>query len=165
MSSTLFYLCLSFLTLLSNGNSIGAEVIWFFIRVFFHIFPRAADKGRAPSSAYLVFLLATCVCGFRLCHCKGFFHLQCCLGHTWVRGSTILFYEYFFRCFCQVHSSPFLKLPYFTSKDKTQQSNTLKRKWYDIFVHENMIYIYIRCNLEHAKPKNDKKILKIRRLL
>lgn len=148
MSSTLFYLCLSFLTLLSNGNSIGAEVIWFFIRVFFHIFPRAADKGRAPSSAYLVFLLATCVCGFRLCHCKGFFHLQCCLGHTWVRGSTILFYEYFFRCFCQVHSSPFLKLPYFTSKGETSACWQLEKKRYDILeTCIKMIYIAISSEL------------------
>ena len=63
--------------------------------------------------------VCACVCVFILFHLEGFFRLQ----DVWdiIKGyrSEILCCEYHSRCFCQVPSSPFLKMSYFTSKDET----------------------------------------------
>ena len=66
-----------------------------------------------------VCVVSVCVCVFMIFHRKGFFCLQWCLGHTWEYRSMILCCEYYSRCFCQVPSSPFPKMSYFTSKDET----------------------------------------------
>ena len=63
--------------------------------------------------------MCVCVCVFVPIHCRRFFHLQWCLGDTWVYRSTILYCRHYTVCFCQVPSSQFLNLSYFTSKDKT----------------------------------------------
>ena len=60
-----------------------------------------------------------CVCVFILFHLGGFFQLQWCLWHTWdVRINDLVLWVYA-RCFCQVPSSLFPNLSYFTSKDET----------------------------------------------
>ena len=48
---------------------------------------------------------------------------------------------------------------------KLQQAKKLERKRYDICVSGKMIYIDIGYKLDRAKPTNDEKTLKIRRLL
>ena len=42
--------------------------------------------------------------------------------------STNMCCEYYSRCFCQVPSSPFLKMSYFTSKDETPPADKLEIK-------------------------------------
>ena len=70
-----------------------------------------------------------CVFVFLDFHRKGFLPLQqWCLQYTWLYKSTILWCEYYSRCFCQVSLSPFLNMSYLTSKDESpasQQYNTL----------------------------------------
>ena len=57
-----------------------------------------------------------------------------CLRHTEGYASLMLCCEYHSRCFCQVHSSPYLKMSYFTSsKDKTPPRRETGEKRYDIF--------------------------------
>ena len=48
---------------------------------------------------------------------------------------------------------------------KLQQAKKLERKRYDICVPGKMIYMNIGYKLDRAKPTNDEKILKMRRLL
>ena len=61
--------------------------------------------------------VCVCVCVFMLFYSKGFFYLQDVCDIHEGYGSTFLCCKYHSRCFCQVPSSPFLKLSYFTSKD------------------------------------------------
>ena len=72
------------------------------------------------------------VCLFILFHCKAFFRLQLCLRHAWVKGSMILCCGHDTRCFCQVRSSQFLNLSYFTSRDETPAHIKPDSKWNDI---------------------------------
>ena len=66
------------------------------------------------------------VCVFTFFYRKSFFRLQRCLGHTWGYRSTILCCENYSRYFCQVPSSLFIKMSYFTSRDE----NRLETKRY-----------------------------------
>ena len=100
--------------------------------------------NKSPNNTVYIFLFVfnvdiycLCVCA-RACVCvfvfldfhrKGFLPLQqWCLQYTWLYKSTILWCEYYSRCFCQVSLSPFLNMSYLTSKDESpasQQYNTL----------------------------------------
>ena len=73
--------------------------------------------------------------------------------------------EYHSRCFCQVPSSPFLKMSNFTPKEETPPRRKLERKRYDILFRKKMIYIDLGFNRPLSKPTSDEKILKIKRLL
>ena len=73
-------------------------------------------------------------------HRKGVFRLQWYLGGTSIYGPMILCFEYYSKCFDQVPSSSFLNM------------------W-----ESNMIYASTKR--WYAKPTNDEKKLKIRRLL
>ena len=90
-----------------------------------------------------------CVCGWMGGWVFIFFHHE----GFWVQdvreifetyGSTILCCEYLSRCFCQVRSSLYLKMSYFTPKAKLQPADQLERKRYDIFrAREKIIYVDI----------------------
>ena len=55
-------------------------------------------------------------------------------------GSTMSCCEYYTLCLCQVPSSRYLKISYFTSKDENSSADQLERKRYDINVlREKMI--------------------------
>ena len=83
-------------------------------------------------------------CVFILFHRKGFLRLQWCLRHAWGYRSTILCCEYYAGCFCQVPSSPYLKMSYFTSKDEKSSEHKLARKQYDVLrTCKKLIYIDI----------------------
>ena len=85
--------------------------------------------------------------------------------HTW--EVPINDVEYHSRCFCQVPSSPFLKMscipPPKTPKDENSSEHKLERKRYDIWFREKMIYIDI--GYKSAAQHTDEKMLKMRRLL
>ena len=89
-----------------------------------------------------------------------------CPRHTLGHRSTILCCEYQMTALCQVRSSPYLKMSYFTSKDENSNrsitgENTI---WYNT-LREKIIYIDIGNKSARAKPTSYGKILKIRRLL
>ena len=78
----------------------------------------------------------TCVCGrARVCVCVIFGDIL--EGY----GLTMLCCEYHSRFFCQVPSSPFLKMSHFSSKDKTPAHWQLERKRYDILFRKKIAYI------------------------
>ena len=84
------------------------------------------------------------VCVFIFFHHKGFFRLQDVQDILERYGSAILCCEYLSGCFCQVLSSLFPNLSYFTSKNVTPaRRKKLERKRYDILCScEKMIYRY-----------------------
>ena len=96
---------------------------------------------------FFVFYVPTCVglCVFILFHREGFFRLQDVWDILQGYGSTMLCCHYHSRCFCQIPSSPFPNMSYFTSKDKTPARWQMERKRYDIWFREKMIYIDIGC--------------------
>ena len=63
--------------------------------------------------------VCACVCVFIFFHREGFFRLQHVKDMLERFRSTILCCEYLSGCFCQVPSSLFPNLSYFTSKDVT----------------------------------------------
>ena len=67
--------------------------------------------------------------------------------------------EYHSRCFYQVPSSPFLKMPYFTSKGETPEHDNA------MIYYEHTKRWYMSISRPLNKPTSDVKILKIRRLL
>ena len=67
--------------------------------------------------------------------------------------------EYHSRCFYQVPSSPFLKMPYFTSKGETPEHDNA------MIYYEHTKRWYMLISRPLNKPTSDVKILKIRRLL
>ena len=67
-----------------------------------------------------------------------------------------------FEVLCKVYLSRYLKMPYFTSKDETEERRQTGEKRFNIFGHEKIIYIDIG---DISQPTNDEKILKIRGLL
>ena len=97
-------------------------------------------RARARVCMCVRVCLCACVYVFITFHHKGVFRLQWYLGDTSIYGPTILCFEYYSRCFYQVPSSPFLNM------------------W-----ESNMIYASTKR--WYAKPTNDEKKLKIRRLL
>ena len=89
--------------------------------------------------------VCVCVCVFVFFHREGFFSLQ----DVWdmlegYGGSTILCCECYARCFCQVLSSPLLKISYFTSKDENsaRQKTGKKTTWYIGNLRKGDIYWY-----------------------
>ena len=73
---------------------------------------------------------------------------DCKAFETYARGTDQQYYvEYHSWCFCQVPSSPFLKMSYIsppkTPKDETCSKHKLERKPYDIWFCKKMIYIEI----------------------
>ena len=62
--------------------------------------------------------------------------------------------EYHTRCLCQVPSSPFLKMIYFTSKNETPACQQLEEKQCDIWFHENMINVDV--GYKSATQQTDK---------
>ena len=95
------------------------------------------------------------VCVFILFHPKDSFSLQRCQGHTWGYESTILCCEYYSRCFCQVPSSPFLKVSYFTSKEESPAPDKLERKQYAMLQPVKGLYILIQ-DISRSRAKTDK---------
>ena len=96
------------------------------------------------SSCPVSFITFVCVCAFIFFHHEGFFQLQDVRDILERYGSTILCCEYLSGCFCQVPSSPYLKMSYFTSKDENSSHHKLERKRYDILTaSEKMIYVDI----------------------
>ena len=96
---------------------------------------------------YVCVCVCVCACA---CVCVCSFNEKtssvCEMSETYLRGtdrSTILCCEYQSRCFCQVPSSPFLKMSYFISKDETSARRQLERKRYNVWFQEKMIYIDI----------------------
>ena len=83
---------------------------------------------------------SVCVCAFIFFHREGFFRLQDLQDMLERYGSTILCCEYLSGCFCQVPSSLFPNLSYFTSKDVTPARRKLERKLYDILCSYLFIY-------------------------
>ena len=59
-----------------------------------------------------------------------------CPRHTWGLGSTILYCEYKLGAFCQVPSSPHLKMSYFTCKDENSSRKLTGEKtiWYNVLL-------------------------------
>ena len=81
--------------------------------------------------------VCVCVCVFILFH----------RGDVWDilkgYGSTMLSSEYHPRCFCQVPSSSFVNVSYFTSEDNTPACRKLERKRYYIWLSwKGNIYWY-----------------------
>ena len=89
--------------------------------------------------------VCVCVCCvFIFFHREGFFWVQDVREIFERYGSTILCCEYLSRCFCQVRSSLFLKMSYFTPKAKLEPTHQLERKRYDIFrAHAKRWYMSI----------------------
>ena len=109
--------------------------------------------------------VCVCVCVYILPPWRLFPSARC-PRHTWGHGSTILCCEYQLTALCQVPSSPYLKMSYFTSKDENSSRSISGEKtiWYNTLC-EKMIYIDIENKSAHTKPTSYEKILKIRRLL
>ena len=88
-----------------------------------------------------------CVCGcgcVRACVCVGvFIFCNNVLDILEGYGSTTLCCEYYIGCFCEVLSSPFLKMSYFTSTDEPPAVDKLGKKQYDILHQQKVIYIDI----------------------
>ena len=60
----------------------------------------------------------------------------------------MIFCECYVGCFCQVPSSPYVKMSYLTSKDENASEHKLERKRYDVLATcENIIYIDIGYKL------------------
>ena len=85
-----------------------------------------------------------CVFVFIFFHREGIFRLQNVQDILERYESTILCCEYLSGYFCQVPSSPYLKMSYFTFKDENSSQHKLERKRYDILMaSEKIIYIDI----------------------
>ena len=88
-------------------------------------------------------LLKVCVC---VCLCSSTWWLLPAARHlwyTWGDGSTIFCCEHYGGCFCQVPSSQYLNLSYFTSKDENSRPLLTGEKTNDIMSqYEKMIYWY-----------------------
>ena len=69
-----------------------------------------------------------CVCMLILFHRGDFFRLQNIWDILEGYGWTMLCCEYHSRCFCQVPSSPFLNMSYFTSDNEFSARRKLERK-------------------------------------
>ena len=119
-----------------------------------------------------VCVVCVCVCVY-VCVCVCLYSStvkassNCERSGTYLRGTDQRCYvEYHFKCFCQVPSSPFLKMSYIsapkTPKYENPSEHKLERKRYDIWFRENTIYIDI--GYKSAAHQTDK-ILKMRRLL
>ena len=104
-----------------------------------------------------------CVCVYTLPP-VGFFRLHDVFDIREKFGSTIFCCEYQLTALCQVPSSPYLKMSYFTSK-KPPAALLLETERYDIMLREKMIYIDIGNKSARTQPRSYQKILKIRRLL
>ena len=95
------------------------------------------NKCNVRDQASDVVLARACV----LFHRAGFFRLQDVCDILEGHESMILCCEDSAGCFCQVPSSPYLKILYFTSKDENSRGHELERKRYDILVTcEKMIH-------------------------
>ena len=99
------------------------------------------------NSQWLCLCVCVCVC---VCMCKFIlFHLLASSDNktsvTYLRYSDQRsFVVSIARGFCQVLSSPYLKMSYFTSKDKNSSQQKLERKrYYILMASENMICIDI----------------------
>ena len=108
---------------------------------------------------YVCVCMYVCVCVFILFYRGGFFRLQDVWDILEGYGSTMLCCKYYSRCFCEVSSSPFLNMSYFTSEDETPACRNWRKndmmqdsaeRWY------MLIQDIIR---PITKPKTDKKIL------
>ena len=99
-----------------------------------------------------IHLVLTCVC---VCTMELLPSARC-PRHTSGYGSTILCCEYQLGAFCQVPSSPYLKMLYITSKDEnfSRQLTGEKTIRYNV-LHEKMIYILIQ-DISRSWPKADK---------
>ena len=77
-------------------------------------------------------IACVCVCVFIFFHRRGFFRLQDVWDILEKYGSTILCCEYLAGCFCQIPSSPYLKMSCFTSKDQNSSLLNTREKtiWY-----------------------------------
>ena len=103
-------------------------------------------------SKLLASLLCVCVCvRVCVCVCVCLYSSTCWLllaarrlWHTWEDGSTIFCCEYFAGYFCQVPSSQYLNLSYFTSEDENSSPQLTGEKTNDITsflpLYEKMIY-------------------------
>ena len=79
------------------------------------------------------------MCVFILSHREVFFRLQDVFDILEGYVSTKLRCEYYFWSICQVPSSPFPNMSYFTSEDETPARRKLERKRFDIMLREKMM--------------------------
>ena len=84
-------------------------------------------------TAWMCVCVCVCVCVYTLTP-VGFFRLHDVFDIREKFGSTIFCCEYSVS-FCQVPSSLFLNLSYFTSKDENSSHRLLERKRYDIMCY------------------------------
>ena len=81
-------------------------------------FTKSLLTGFARARARVCVCVCVCVCVFIFFHRKVFFRLQDVQDKFERLRSTILCCEYLSGCFCQVPSSPYPKMSYFTFKDE-----------------------------------------------
>ena len=87
--------------------------------------------------------VCVCVC-VSMCILEGFFRMQDVSDIVEGHGPMNLCCEYSAGCSCQRPSSPYLKMPYFTSKNENSSEHKLERKRSDILgTCKKMIYIDI----------------------
>ena len=68
------------------------------------------------------------------------------MSDTYLMGTDQKCYVVLYDVLCQVPSSQYLKMSYFTLKDELQHADKLERKRYDILAtREKMIYINKGC--------------------
>ena len=110
-----------------------------------------------------IMLLCVCVCLYS--STCWFLPAARRLWHAWEgRINDLLLWVWFGR-FCQVPSSQFLNLSYFTSKDENSSPLLLERKRMIYNALTKRWYTDIGYRTAIAKPSSNEKILKIRRLL
>ena len=102
-----------------RASAINKEFLQILSRNYFLL------KGKKNEKSIV---LSGYVCVLILFHRKGCFRAQRCLGHTWGYGlATILCYEYYAGCFCQLSSILYLKMLYFTSKVENSGSTNCRK--------------------------------------
>ena len=115
----------------------------------------------------LCLCLCLCLCVFIFFHREGFFRLQDVQDILERDGPTIFCCEYLYGCFCQVPSSPCLKVLNFTSKGENSSLQHTGEKTI-CYIHgqlkDDIDWYRIQVGPE-LKSTSDEKVLKIRRLL
>ena len=127
-----------------NSGAIQGKILGSFYLKSTLLYDREVSYSWDKKNNELRYCLDVCVC---VCVCVytltpvGFFRLHDVFDIREKFGSTIFCCEYSVS-FCQVPSSLFLNLSYFTSKDENSSHRLLERKWYDIMCYpSNRWYI------------------------
>ena len=104
------------------------------------------------------------VCGVCVCSYSSTVKASsdCKTSETYLEGTDRQCYvEYHSRCFCQVPSSPFLKMSYISPP----RTSTNWKESCDIWFRKKIIYIEKHIRRPLNKPTSDEEKLKMRRLL